>query len=227
MLRASLLFDLEYESGLETLLGVMASRFAMGATTFMVWLFFTGKGKGGHVPIWADFPTLPFVLGMFCLWLLGRKLAPNYQVRYQLNSQTQQLDLVRIIFGKEFKQRVAGFDELHSTAIAATWSDDKNNNRSWSYALCLVTRAGRIVRVSDYASSPPRDRAREVADKLGIECFHCPEEPGTLKAQCSAGQGVRLYYKPAPRCLGALEPFLIAGVFLIVMFSLAYISSNF
>ena len=188
--------DLDYESSLESLFGFLGSALCMGISTLAVWYFLVSPGKHGSPAIWVDFPIIPFALGMLCLWALGHWLNTNYDVRYQLNSKTQQLDLVRSIFGQTFKSRVATFSQLHSTAVLSTWSDDKQWNRTWQYALSLVTRSARIVRVSSFSSISQNHQAAEIAKKVGIAHFPCQEKSGTLVARRRRDGTIILGYRP-------------------------------
>ena len=206
------ILDLDYDSPLETLFGFTGSPWCMGLTSLGIWFFFVSPGKNGRPPIWADFPVFPFLLGMLCVWALGYWLQAHYDVRYQLDPETQQLDLVRKIFGQTFKSRVAEFSELHAAGVMSTWSDDKQGNRHWQYALCLVTRSGRIIRVSSFDSSAMGHQAASIAKNLGIMNFPCQEQAGTLKASRSRDGQVTLIYKAPLKAISSLTAFLVIAV---------------
>ena len=222
MSHADEVLDLDYESPLESLFGFLASPLCMGITSLATWFFFVSPGKHGAPPIWAEFPAIPFFLMMACLWALGQWLLTNYDVRYQLDPKTQQLNLVRKIFGQTFRSRVAEFSQLYSTAVMSTWSDDKHGNRSWEYAMCLVTNSARMVRVSSYSSTAPNAEADRIAKKLGISHFPCQEQTGTLQATRGRQGKVTLRYRaPASKAMTALTSFLIILVAVGVILGLA------
>lgn len=194
MHKADAVLDLDYDSPLESLFAFLGSPASMVVTTLGAWFIMVSPGKNGAPPIWADFPIVPFALGMACIWAVGFWLKANYDVRYQLDSSTQQLNLVRKIFGQTFKTRVAEFAQLHSAAVMSTWSDSKSG-RSWSYALCLVTKSARLVRVSSWGSFPQETEAAKVAANLGIANFKCKIESGKLVARRNRDGEVDLNYK--------------------------------
>lgn len=203
MHKADAVLDLDYDSPLENLFWFLGSPWCMGATTLGVWFFMVSPGKNGRPPIWADFPIFPFMLIMLCIWALGFWLKVNYDVRYQLDSATQQLNLVRKIFGQTFKSRIAEFSQLHSAAIMSTWSDDKSGNRSWSYALCLVTKSARIVRVSSWEGMPQDSEAARVAQNLGIPNFRSQLKGGSLRARRGRDGQVTLSYQAPAKYLSS------------------------
>lgn len=191
--------DLDYDSPLESLFWFLGSPWCMAGTSLVTWFFFVSPGKNGAPAPWADFPVVPFFLIMLCLWGLGQWLKANYDVRYQLDSRTQQLNLVRKIFGQTFRSKVAEFSKLHAAGVLSTWSDDKQGNRSWQYALCLVTNTARIIRVSSYNFSAQTTEAAKVATSLGILNFPCQLMTGSLRATRGRDGKVTLAYKIAPR----------------------------
>jgi hypothetical protein len=199
MSEADKVLDLDYDSPLEGLFAFLGSPWSMGAVSVMTPILLRGPGKNGSPPLWPTFPVIPFLLGMSCLWALGYWLRANYDVRYQLDSRTQQLELVRKIFGQTFKSRVAEFSQLYATGVTSSWSDDKEGHRSWQYALCLITSQARIIRVSSYHYSAPNNQAAEIARKLGLVHFPCQENVGTLRASRTPQGEVILSYKVAPR----------------------------
>lgn len=121
---------------------------------------------------------------MFVLWGIGHYLKANYDVRYQLNPRTQQLELVRNIFGSVFTSKVNHLSEFYAAGVLSTWTDTKAG-REWKYAVCLVTKSARMVRVSSYLKVPPSERTAEIASKLGIEYFDCGPEAGNTVARLS------------------------------------------
>jgi hypothetical protein len=216
MNNAQTVLDLDYDSPLEQVFGFLGSPLCMLASTLGVWFFMVSPGKNGNPPIWADFPIIPFTLIMACIWAVGFWLKANYDVRYQLDSTTQQLNLVRKIFGQTFKSRIADFSQLHSAAVMSTWSDDKSG-RNWSYALCLVTESAGIVRVSSWERRPQESEAARVAQNLGIPNFRCQPEGGTLKAKRNRDGEVTLSYKPATKNLSTPVVVLVVVVSLLVL----------
>lgn len=193
--------DLDYDSPVENLLWFLGSPWCMGVCFLGLWFMCVSPGKNGTPPIWPEFPVTPFLLATLCIWSVGFWLKANYDVRYQLNPQTQQLELVRKIFGQVFKSRIADFTQLHASAVLGSWSDDKSGNRSWMYALALVTKTGKVVRVSSYGSMAPDSRAAEIAQQLGIEYFRHYSQAGRLVVGRSKTGEVQLSYKspPAPQ----------------------------
>ncbi|MBS2036106.1 hypothetical protein JST97_14045 [bacterium] len=190
--------DLDYDSPLENLFWFLGSPWCMGMVFFGTWIAMVSRGKNGAPPVWPDFPVLPFFLTMLCIWAIGFWLKANYDVRYHLDPKTQQLALVRTIFGQLFKTRIADFSQLHSAAVLTSWSDDKQGKRSWQYALCLVTHSARIVRVSSYSSMAPDERASEIARKLGIQYFTRASSGGTLQVSRGPNGSLSLFYNPPP-----------------------------
>ena len=211
--------DLDYDSPLESLFGFMGSPWSMGGTSLMTWFVFIMPGKNGAPPIWADFPVVPFFLFMLCLWGLGQWLQANYDVRYQLDSKTQQLNLVRKIFGQTFRSKVAEFSQLLGTGITSTWTDDKQGNRSWQYALCLITRSARVIRVSSFGATAPGGEAALVARNLSIEHFRCKDQAGILHATRDREGKVTLGYTTPEntRRISGLFIFLIVVIVLFVV----------
>ena len=217
--------DLDYDSPLESLFGFLGSPWYMGGTSLATWFLFVSPGKNGRPPLWADFPVVPFFLVMLCLWGLGQWLKANYDVRYQLDSRTQQLNLVRKIFGQTFRSKVAEFSQLHAAAVQSTWSDDKSG-RTWRYALCLVTNSARIVRVSSFSEVAQADEAARVATSLGIPNFPCQRTTGSLRAKRSRDGKVTLDYKVAPTTLQrnfAIVMIVVCSVSILFCISLLFI----
>ena len=215
------ILDLDYDSPLESLFWFLGNAWCMGITTAAAWFLCIVPGKNGSAPIWADFPLFPVALGMLLLWAIGFWLKANYDVRYQLNAATQQLELVRKVFGRTFRSRVAGFSDLYSTAILSSWSEDKQGNRSWSYALALVTTSARLVRVSSWEMSPQSTKAAQVSRQMGLKDFPSQREAGTLKARRQRDGSVSLRYAPPGPSLIRMIPILgIVGAFLLLAWSL-------
>ncbi|MBS2035243.1 hypothetical protein JST97_09650 [bacterium] len=191
--------DLDYESPLEGLFWFLGSPWCMGLIFLVTWFSMVSYGKNGRPPFWPDFPVAKFFLIMLTVWAVGYWLKASYDVRYVLNSRSQQLELVRTIFGRAYRFRIADFAQLHSTAVLSTWSEDKQSNRYWEYALALITQSGRIVRVSSYSALIPSNRAAEIAQKLGIAYFQFQPKAGTLKVRRAKSAELNIYYNPAPR----------------------------
>ncbi|MFN8610576.1 MAG: hypothetical protein U0931_23755 [Vulcanimicrobiota bacterium] len=198
MSQAHEVIDLDYDSPLENLFWFLGNPWCMGLSFFGTWFMFVSPGKNNTPPIWPDFPVMPFFLIMLCVWAVGFWLKANYDVRYQLDAGTQQLDLVRKIFGQTFKSRIAEFSQLQATAVLSTWSDDKQGNRSWRYALALVTKAGRMVRVSSYSQQAPTTRASEIAHQVGIQYFQHQPATGTLTVRRTPEGEIKPIYIAAP-----------------------------
>lgn len=196
MSQSKALLDLDYDSPLETVFSFAGSPLYMGLTSLGTWFLMVSPGKNGAPPIWAEFPVVPFFVGMACIWAVGFWLKSNYDVRYQLDSRTQQLQLVRQIFGQTFKSRVAGFTDLHSTGVMSTYWDDKHG-RHWQYAVGLITRSARIIRVSSYSPTMPTHKAAQIAENLGIPYFPGEEQVGTLRATRDRNGQVAIAYKLA------------------------------
>lgn len=198
MPQPDVVIDLDYDSPLENLFSFLGSPWCMGGCFLCLWFFCVSPGKNGAPPIWPEFPVIPFLLATLCIWSIGFWLKANYDVRYQLDSRTQQLELVRKIFGQSFKSRIAEFSQLHASAVLASWSDDKHGNRSWQYALGLITKSGKIVQVSGYSPMAPDHRAAEIAQKLGIEYFRHLNQSGKLVVRRSKAGEIQLSYKSPP-----------------------------
>ncbi|MBS2033918.1 hypothetical protein JST97_02970 [bacterium] len=190
--------DLDYDSPLEGVFSILASPIYLGLTFLAIWFICVNPGNQHSSPLWSNFPVAPVALTFLCIWGLGVFLKFNYDVRYQLDPKTQQLDLVRRIFGFTFKTRVLALSEVYSTAIISTWSDDKEGNRSWRNAIGLVTGCGQIVRVSSFTLGVPTKRAVEVARLLGIPHYPHQPEAGCLKARRSETGQVVLSYEMVP-----------------------------
>ena len=209
MNQADEVLDLDYDSPLELLFWFLGSFWCMGGSTLFVWFLFISPGKNGRPPIWADFPIVPFAMGMACVWAVGYWLKANYDVRYQLDSRTQQLNLVRKIFGMIFKSRVTDFSQLHCAGVMSSFSDGKQG-RSWSYAQCLITKAGRIIRVSSLNGRAPAEEAEKLAQTLGIPSLPCREKMTLLVQRDSSGQVTVTYQEPP-------SPNQVSGTFVVII----------
>lgn len=214
MNQADEVLDLDYDSPLELLFWFLGSFWCMGVVTLFVWFMAISPGKNGRPPIWADFPIVPFAMGMACVWAVGYWLKGNYDVRYQLDSRTQQLNLVRKIFGTVFKSRVADLSQLHSAGVMSSYSDDKNG-RHWSYAQCLVANSGRIIRVSSFVPEPPQAEAEKLAITLGIPSIAC-QLKATLVARPDGAGGVTVNYQEPPSS-GQVSSTFVVIVLVIVL----------
>lgn len=218
--------DLDYDSPLENLFWFLGSPWCMGLTSLGVWFFFVSPGKNGRAPIWADFPLLPFLLGMACIWAVGFWLQANYDVRYQLDPRTQQLELVRKMFGHTFKSRIAEFSQLHATAMLSTWTDDKQGNRTWKYAVCLVTKTARIVRVSSFEGSPNIQKAVEISRNLGISSFPHRSAAGSLRAKRERDGSVSLSYQPPSKSIATGVAIVAIAVAVTVIIGLCFVLAS-
>ncbi|MBX3170325.1 MAG: hypothetical protein KF760_23165 [Candidatus Eremiobacteraeota bacterium] len=220
------ILELDYDSPLENLFWFLGSPWCMGGTSLAIWFFFVSPGKNGRPPIWAEFPVFPFFLGMACIWALGFRLKANYDVRYQLDSRTQQLELVRKIFGHTFKSRIAEFSQLHSAAVMSIWSDDKQGNRHWKYALCLVTKSARMVRVSSYEGLVPARKAEELSRNLGIAYYSCRPQAGTLRAARGRDGNVTLSYQAPGRAISTLTAVLVIAVAVTFIIGMCFVLAS-
>ncbi|MBS2035196.1 hypothetical protein JST97_09405 [bacterium] len=221
MSNAGEVIDLDYDSPLEQVFGFLGSAPSMAFTTFGIWFLFVCPGKNGRPPIWADFPLMPFIAAMTCIWAVGYWLKVNYDVRYQLNPHTQQLEIVRNIFGKVFKTRVCEFSKLYAAGVMSHWWDSKAG-RQWLYAVCLVTKSAQMVRVSSFDPIPPLERSKEIASTLGLDHFDCGVQVGTMVATLGPDGKVSIGCAPAsprdPASAGNLDGcFKFFGVFLALM----------
>lgn len=198
------IIDLDFDSSLENVFSFLGSPIYMGITFVLTWLFFISPGKNHQPPIWADFPVFQFFLLMLCIWAVGFYLKANYDIRYQLNSKTQQLDLVRKIFSLTYKSHIANFAQLKTVAIQSTWLDGKFG-RKWLYALCLVTDQAKIIKVSSYTEEPPEAQADDIARSLGITNFPCQKEVGNLQVSRPQSGQIILHYQPVPTTVQSIS----------------------
>lgn len=208
MTQSDEVIDLDYHSPLENVLWFLATPWCIGLCSLGVWMLFTLRDKDGD-SLWADFPTWPFMLVMSCIWALGYWLKPKYDVRYQLNPRTQQLELTRTIFGHAFRNPIAPFSQLYAVATLSSWVEQKGGGKVWSYAVGLVTRSGRIIRVSPYQSSPDTQKAAEIASKMGIHNSPCRREAGRLKVRRGPDGEPKLNYDFSHTVSGETIVFLV------------------
>ncbi|MFN8611665.1 MAG: hypothetical protein U0931_29235 [Vulcanimicrobiota bacterium] len=210
--------ELDYDSPIEQLLSFAGSYWMLGLTAMLVWPILICPSKPDDPPLREQYPVMPFVLAMLLIWLSSLWLKGKYDVRYQLNPQTQQLQLVRKILGHTFRTPVCEFSQLYAAGVLSTFIQNKEG-RHWRYALCLVTRAARLLRVSSYGLAPPNEKAAEIAQTLGLQHFECQPEAGTMEATLDLAGNVVIACRPPRRSLpekSAIFVVLVLGLFLVV-----------